>query len=103
MVLNWEELRFVDYCNNCKTHRELGLDESCTGEFAPCHHYWYCWNDGGVVQDLQMKILGFKSIMKSRRLFPSEYKEYQRLLRQRENLVTARLRIVLKELQHGKR
>lgn len=89
----------MDYCNNCKTHKELGMDEFTEGEFSPCHHFWYCWNDGGVVQALQTRILIFENLMKYRRLFPHEYKDYQRLLREREELVNERLSMVMKELK----
>ena len=97
--MNWEEIRFVDYCNNCKTHSELGLEEDFEGEFAPCHHYWYCWNDNGVVQELQMSILYFEGLMKYRHLHPHEYKDYQRLLRRRERVVNRRLSKAMKELK----
>ena len=89
----------MDYCNNCKTHKELGLDESFEGEFSPCHHFWYCWNDEGEVQALQTRILIFENIQKYRRLFPHEYKDYQGLLRRREELVNERLSMAMKELK----
>ena len=97
--MNWDEIRFVDYCNNCKTYKELGFEEDSEGEFSPCHHFWYCWNDGGVVQSLQTKILILENLMKYRRLFPHEYKDYQGLLRRREELVNERLGMVFKELK----
>ena len=96
--MDWEELRFVDYCNNCKTHSELGMEEYFEGEFDPCHHYWYCWNDGGEVQELQMQILYFENMMKYRRLYPHEFKTYHGLLRRRNRLVNERLSKAMKEL-----
>lgn len=89
----------MDYCNNCKTHSQLGFEEDVTDEFAPCHHYWYCWNDGGVVQELQMNILFFENRMKYTRLNPHEYKTYKGLLSRRERLVNKRLSKAMKELR----
>ena len=97
--MDWSELRFVDYCNNCKTHSELGLEEDFEGEFAPCHHYWYCWNDKGEVQESQMQILYFENLLRYRRLHPHEYKDYQMLLRKRGRMVNKRLSKALKELR----
>ena len=40
---------YVDYCNNCRD-----LDVMSPLE-VPCHHPWYCWSDGGEVQELEFK------------------------------------------------
>ena len=77
----------------------LGFEEDFEGEFAPCHHYWYCWNDGGVVQELQMQLLFFENLMKYRRLHPHEYKTYRGLLRKRERIVNRRLSKAMKGLK----
>jgi len=92
----------VDYCNNCKTHTQMGMEEYCEGEFAPCHHYWYCWNDGGLVQGLQMQILYFENMMKYRKLHPHEYRTYKGLLQYRNRLVNERLSKAMRGL-YGKR
>ncbi len=50
---NLKDLLYVDYCNNCKdveVHGTYGKD------YTPCHHPWYCFHDGGEVQELEAKI-----------------------------------------------
>ena len=51
------ELRFVDYCNNCKTGLAFKND-------VPCHHPWYCGHEGepAIVQSDIVRIDEFRRL-----------------------------------------
>ena len=45
-----KELYYTDYCNNCK---DLDVMDS---KEVPCSHPFYCWKDGGEVQELEYQL-----------------------------------------------
>lgn len=45
-----KDLFYVDYCNCCD---DLDLMDS---KEVPCHHPWYCWHDGGEVQEVEFHL-----------------------------------------------
>ena len=47
---DFDEFWYMDYCNDCKD-----LDVMASNQ-VPCHHPWYCWHDGGEVQELEFKL-----------------------------------------------
>lgn len=48
-----KDLFYVDYCNHCKEETVRGTYGQ---DYTPCHHPWYCWNDGGDVQELEFRM-----------------------------------------------
>jgi len=50
---NLKDLFYVDYCNNCKDEEIRGTYGK---HYTPCHHPWYCFHDGGEVQEMEYRI-----------------------------------------------
>ena len=84
---NKKDFWYMDYCNNCKD-----LDIMSPLE-VPCHHPFYCWHDGGEVQELEYQL----GVLKEKkhwngRLTPSEREEYFKLKQKKFGLVKQKLR-----------
>lgn len=84
---NLKDFWYVDYCNNCRD-----LDIMSPNE-VPCHHPWYCWHDGGEVQELEFQL---SCLYENRRvrgyLFPSEMEQLFKLKDKKFKLVQEKLR-----------
>lgn len=90
-VVEYEEFLkdfwFVDYCNNCRDLDVMAANET------PCHHPWYCWHDGGEVQDLEFRLGCLYENMRVRGyLFPSETEQLFKLKDKKFKLVQEKLR-----------
>lgn len=84
---NHDEFWFMDYCNNCK---DLDVMDS---KEVPCHHPYYCWHDGGEVQELEAELakLNEKEHWNGR-LTASEREAYFKLKDKKFGLVKQKLR-----------
>ena len=49
-MVNTKDLFYVDYCNCCKDLELMSSNE------VPCHHPFYCWQDGREVQELEFQL-----------------------------------------------
>ncbi len=87
-MVDMKDLYYVDYCNNCK---DLDIMDSCNE--VPCHHPWYCWHDGGEVEDLENKIQSINHNVKLRGYICAyEYEELKKLRKRKFELVKQKLR-----------
>lgn len=94
-----KDLFYVDYCNNCKDAEirgEYGRD------YVPCHHPWYCWQDGGEVQELEYQL----SLLRENEhwqgyLTAQEYEKLKKLKARKWELIKEGRRNMPK-VKHGK-
>ncbi len=86
-MVDVKDLFYVDYCNCCKD-----LDVMSPNE-VPCHHPWYCWHDGGEVQELeyQLGVLNEKEHCRGF-LYASEKELLYKLKQKKFELVKRKLR-----------
>lgn len=89
---NYDDFWYVDYCNNCKDLEVMSPLE------VPCHHPWYCWHDGGEVQEMEAE-LGklYEKEHWNGRLTPSERELLFDLKDRKFKLVKQKLREYRKE------
>ena len=81
-----KQLFYVDYCNCCK---DLDVMDS---KEVPCHHPWYCWQDGGEVQELEFQLGSLYETERHRRLFASEREQLFELKQKKFELVKQKLK-----------
>ena len=81
------DIFYVDYCNCCKDLELMDQKE------VPCHHPWYCWQDGEEVQELEAQLgsLNEKEHWNGY-LTASEKETYYQLKQKKFELVKQKLR-----------
>lgn len=82
-----DDFWYVDYCTNCKDLEIMDSNE------IPCHHPWYCWHDGGEVQQLEYElgVLNEKERLNIR-LTAQEKEKYFQLKQRKFELVKQKVR-----------
>lgn len=88
---DYDEFWYMDYCNNCK---DLDIMDS---KEVPCHHPFYCWNDGGEVQDLEFQLGLLNEKAHWNGLTPSEREQLFKLKDKKFKLIHEKLREYRKE------
>lgn len=86
-----KEFWYMDYCNNCK---DLDVMDS---KEVPCHHPFYCWNDGGEVQQLEYELGKLYEKEHWNGLTPSEREQVFKLKDKKFKLIHKKLREYRKE------
>ena len=82
-----KDLFYVDYCCSCK---DLDVMDS---KEVPCHHPWYCWQDGGEVQELEFRLgVLYEKEHWNKRLSPIEREELFKLKQKKFELVKNKLK-----------
>lgn len=85
-MVDLKDFYFVDYCNNCKDLDVMDITE------VPCHHPWYCWHDGGEVQELEFSLGKLYEKERNGRLSASEKELLFELKDKKFYLVNEKLR-----------
>ena len=96
---NLKDLFYVDYCNNCKDAKIRWVYGK---DYTPCHHPWYCWHDGGEVQELESRIGELKHIVWLYPFLPAREKEELRELNKRKWDLIKKCRREMPKVKHGK-
>ena len=94
-----KDLFYVDYCNNCKDadiRGEYGKD------YTPCHHPWYCWHDGGEVQELEARLAQINHIEWLYPFLPAKEREERKQLQKRKWELIKEGRRNMPRIKHGK-
>ena len=76
-----KDLFYVDYCNNCKDREIRGQYGE---DYTACHHPWYCWHDGGEVQELEARLAEINHIEWLYPFLPANEREERKELQKRK-------------------
>ena len=97
---NLKDLFYVDYCNNCKNAEIRGTYGK---DYTPCNHEWYCFNDGGEVQELESNIAKINHDVWLRGYMCAYEREELKELKNRKWELIKKNRRKLPRIKHGKR
>lgn len=94
-----KDLFYVDYCNNCKDEEIRGVYGK---DYTPCHHPWYCWNDGGAVQQLEYELAVLRENERNHGSLTTSEFEQLKVLKERKWELIKECRRNMPKVKHGK-